>query len=169
MSSPPMSSTPMRRRVDEGVARNRFEMALASHAQVPGEFFLAQFFGLEFRYLPDRCVVEFEAQDFMFNPRGSLHGGILSLVLDVAMGHLMLNAGRSGATLELKTQFLRSVSGGRLRCEASILRAGRHAWFMEARCTDAQDRLVAISTSTWHVAQDAGKEVLPAGVGSDRV
>jgi len=169
MSSTPMSSTPIRRRIDEGSARNRFEMALASHAQVPGEFFLAQLLGLQFRYLPERCVVEFEVQDFMFNPRGSLHGGILSLVLDVAMGHLMLHAGRSGATLEFKTQFLRSVSGGWLRCEASILKAGCQAWFMEARCTDAQDRLVAISTSTWHAAQDSGKEVLPAGVGCERV
>lgn len=142
-------------RVDEVATRAAFEAALASHAQVPGEFFLARLLGLEFRYSPGRCVVEFEVKNFMFNPRGSLHGGILSLVLDVSMGHLMLHEAHSGATLELKTQFLRSVSGGRLRCEASILKAGRQVWFMESRCTDAQGALVATATSTWQAAQHA--------------
>ena len=151
-----MSSTVTQRRIDAAVAREAFEAALASHVQGPGEFFLARLLGLEFSYAPGRCVVEFEVRDFMFNPRGSLHGGILCLVLDVSMGHLMLNEGRSGATLELKTQFLRAPALGRLRCEASILRAGRQAWFIESRCTDASGRLVAIATSTWLATHDGG-------------
>lgn len=138
--------------VDSRVVREAFEGALASHVQQPGTFFLARLLGLEFSYAPQRCIVEFEILDFMLNPRGSLHGGILCLVLDAAMGHLMLNEGRGGATLEMKTQFVRGPAAGRLRCEASVLHAGERVWFMEARCTDADGRLVASASSTWHAS-----------------
>lgn len=156
----PGENTVIHRRVDTARAREAFDAALDSHVQAPGEFFLARLLGLEFSYAAGRCVVEFEVRDFMFNPRGSLHGGILCLVLDVSMGHLMLNEGRGGATLELKTQFLRAPALGRLRCEASILRAGRQAWFIESRCTDAAGRLVAIATSTWHATPGDDSDLL---------
>jgi uncharacterized protein (TIGR00369 family) len=140
--------------VDRRVARQAFEDALDSHVQQPGTFFLARLLGLEFSYAPQRCVIEFEVRDFMLNPRGSVHGGIVCLVLDASMGHLMLNEGRGGATLELKTQFVRGLASGRLRCEASVLHAGERVWFMESRCTDAQGRLIASATSTWHAARE---------------
>lgn len=149
-------------RVDAQTARAAFEDALASHAQRPGAFFLARLLGLEFSYPPRSCVVEFDVRDFMLNPRGTLHGGVICLALDASMGHLMLHAGRSGATLELKTQFLRAVSTGRMRCEASILRAGESAWFMESRCTDESGRLVAHATSTWHAAREDGGDAAPS-------
>lgn len=141
------------RYVDRAVARAAFENALATHVQQPGEFFLARLLGLEISYAPQRCLVGFEVRDFMLNPRGTLHGGVLCLVLDVSMGHLMLNEGRGGATLELKTQFARAVTQGRLRCEAAVLHAGERVWFMESRCTDADGHLVASATSTWHASR----------------
>jgi uncharacterized protein (TIGR00369 family) len=140
--------------VDRRVVREAFENALASHVQEPGTFFLARLLGLDFTYGPQRCVIEFDVLDFMLNPRGSLHGGIVCLVLDAAMGHLMLNEGRAGATLELKTQFVRASTSGRLRCEASVLHAGERVWFMESRCTDAEGRLIASATSTWHASRE---------------
>lgn len=146
------------RYVDRRAAADAFDRAMASHVQRPGTFFLARLLGLEIAYAPGRCVIEFEIRDFMLNPRGSLHGGILCLVLDVSMGHLMLNEGKGGATLELKTQFARAVASGRLRCEASVLHAGNRAWFMESRCTDDAGRLVACATSTWHASNLEVKE-----------
>lgn len=143
--------------VDRRVAREAFENALESHVQQPGSFFLARLLGLEFSYAPQRCIVEFDILDFMLNPRGSLHGGILCLVLDASMGHLMLNEGRAGATLEMKTQFVRGLARGRLRCEASVLHAGERVWFMESRCQDEQGRLIAAANSTWHASREEAK------------
>ncbi len=136
-------------RIDANVARSAFDAAIESHAQQPERFFLARLLGLEFSYEPGQCVVAFEARDFMCNPRGTLHGGVLCLALDVSMGHLMLHEGVGGVTLELKTQFVRAAASGRLRCEASIIRRTRHVWFMESRCTDSAGELVAVATSTW--------------------
>lgn len=153
-----MSSAKAPSGIDERGARAALEAALGSRSQAPGDFFLSRFLGLQFSYPPGRCVVEFESRDFLFNPRGSVHGGILCLVLDASMGHLMLNEGRSGATLEIKTQFVRAAAQGRLRCEASVLRAGRQAWFMESHCTDASGSLIATATSTWLAAAMGDRE-----------
>ncbi len=136
-------------RIDAGVARSAFDAAIESHAQQPERFFLARLLGLEFSYEPGRCVVAFEARDFMFNPRGTVHGGVLCLALDASMGHLMLHEGAGGVTLELKTQFVRAAATGPLRCEASVIRRTRHVWFMDSRCTDSAGELVAVATSTW--------------------
>ena len=138
-------------RVDTDVARDAFDTAIETHAQQPENFFLARLLGFDFSYPSGRCLVGFEVRDFMFNPRGTLHGGVLSLALDVSMGHLMLHEGVGGATLELKTQFVRAATTGRLRCEASILRRTRHVWFMESRCVDPAGELVAVASSTWAV------------------
>jgi uncharacterized protein (TIGR00369 family) len=138
-------------RIDVSVARAAFDTAIESHAQQPESFFLARLLGLDFSYAPGRCCVAFEVRDFMFNPRGTLHGGVLCLALDVSMGHLMLREGVGGATLELKTQFVRAATAGRLRCEAVILRRTRHVWFMESRCVDLAGDLVAVASSTWAV------------------
>jgi uncharacterized protein (TIGR00369 family) len=62
-------------------------------------FFLARFLGLEISYGDEVCVVEIEVRDFMFNPQGSLHGGVIAFALDVAMGHLIKRSiGRPGIT-----------------------------------------------------------------------
>ena len=80
----------MTRKIDERSAREAFEKALADHRQQFGHFFLAKLFGLEISYPDDeRCVVELEVKDFMFNPQGTLHGGVIAFMLDISMGHLL--------------------------------------------------------------------------------
>jgi uncharacterized protein (TIGR00369 family) len=55
-------------------------------------FFLARFLGLDISYGDEVCVIEIEVKEFMFNPQGSLHGGVIAFALDVAMGHLIKRA-----------------------------------------------------------------------------
>src|SRR4051812_19139174 len=51
----------------------------------------------------------------MFNPQGSLHGGILATAMDVSMGHLLRRIHGARTTLEMKIQYLGSVLGGLVR------------------------------------------------------
>ncbi len=67
--------------MDEPAARCAFEDALASYEQDFGTFFLARLFGLEVTYPEGACVITFEPLDFMFNPQGTLHGGVIALVM----------------------------------------------------------------------------------------
>jgi uncharacterized protein (TIGR00369 family) len=146
--------------VDENAARDAFEQALRTHRPDFGTFFLAKLFGLEISYTDETCVVEVPVRDFMFNPQGSLHGGVIAFALDVSMGHLIKRTvGRPGITLEMKTQYLRPALRGRVRCEGRFLRRGRTINYMESRMTDADGKLLAVATSTWQLLnEEAGSK-----------
>ncbi|HEX2727631.1 MAG TPA: PaaI family thioesterase, partial [Beijerinckiaceae bacterium] len=134
--------------MDETAARDAFDEALRTHRPDFGTFFLARLFGLEISYTDETCVVEVPVRDFMFNPQGSLHGGVIAFALDVSMGHLIRHTlGRPGITLEMKTQYLRPALSGRVRCEGRFLRRGRTINYLESRMTDAEGKLLAVATS----------------------
>jgi uncharacterized protein (TIGR00369 family) len=98
-------------------------------------------------------TVLLDPQEFHYNPLGTVHGGVLSTLLDTAAAcsvHSTLPAGVAYTSLDLSVKFLRAVtvSSGRLRCEGSVLQRGRRTALAEARMTDAAGRLVAHATST---------------------
>ena len=135
--------------VNEAVAREAFENALATHKQDFGEFFLMRLYGMELEYTEDECRITFEVKDFMHNPQGGLHGGVIAFVLDVSMGHLLYRASGPGATLEMKVQYLTVARSGRLTCTARFLRHGRSISALRGELTDEKGELVAYGTSTW--------------------
>jgi uncharacterized protein (TIGR00369 family) len=98
--------------------------------------------------------VAFEVEDFMLNPRGTLHGGVLATALDIAMGHLINREVGPGATLELKIQYLSAMRTGRCICRGEALRRGG-TWFLKAEARDAAGGLVAYATSTWKLLKPA--------------
>jgi uncharacterized protein (TIGR00369 family) len=134
--------------MDEAAARAAFDAALRTYHQDFGTFFLARLFGLTFAYENDTCVVTGAVKDFMFNPQGSLHGGVIGFVLDVSMGHLLQRTSGAGTTLEMKMQFLRPARVGEIRAVGRFLKRGRSINYLESRLTqDGAD--VAAATSTW--------------------
>ena len=139
-------------RIDEKDARAAFEHALREHDQVFGQFFLIKLLGFEITYPEDTCRIEFAVRDFMFNPQGSLHGGIIALAMDVSMGHLLNRLQGPGATLEMKVQYLRPIRSGRVVATARVLRRGSSVAFFESRLTDDSGELAAFATSTWKPA-----------------
>lgn len=139
------------RRVDENVARAAFDHALATHEQAFGSFFLARLLGFEISYADDACRVEFEVHDFMFNPQGSLHGGITALAMDVSMGHCLNHLHGPGATLEMKVQYCAPMRSGRVCAEGRLLKRGGSVCFLESRLTDSAGELTAIASATWKI------------------
>jgi uncharacterized protein (TIGR00369 family) len=88
-----------------------------------------------------------------YNPIGSVHGGVISALLDTACGcsvHSTLAPGELYTSLDLSVKFLRpvTVDSGRLRCEGSVLQRGRRTALGQAQLFDAERRLVAHATST---------------------
>ncbi len=140
--------------MDETAAKEAFETALRTHRPDFETFFLARLFGLEISYGPESCIVEFPVRDFLFNPQGTVHGGVTAFALDVSMGHWIKHStGRGGLTLEMKIQYLRPASSGRLRCEGRYLKRGKQISYLESRLTDAESRLLAVATATWQHLQ----------------
>ena len=76
------------------------------------------------------CVFTMPAREFHYNPIGSVHGGVISTLLDSAAGcavHSTLPPGWGYTSLDLTTKFLRTVTvdSGQLRCEGTVIHRGR--------------------------------------------
>lgn len=137
--------------MDEIAARAAFEAALREQVPAFETFFLAKLLGLEISYGDETCQVRFAVQEFMFNPQGTLHGGIIATALDISMGHLLNHVSGPGMTLEMKTQYLRAVKSGVISCNAGFLRRGRSINFLETRMRDEAGEILAFATSTWRL------------------
>ena len=87
---------------------------------------------------PSSVVFEFDPAEYMYSPLGNVHGGIITVLLDTAMGcsfHTTLPAGRGYTTVELKVNFLKSVTAkvGTLRAEGHVIHSGACVASAEAR------------------------------------
>ena len=115
---------------------------------------IAETVGMErFRAERGKVSVELVPLQRHYNPIGSVHGGVISTLLDTATGcavHSTLVAGELYTSLDLTVKFLRpvTVDSGRLRCEGSVLQRGRRTALAQAQLYDAERRLVAHATST---------------------
>jgi len=137
--------------MDEIAARTAFEAALQTYTPGFGTFFLARYLNLDISYEEDTCLVKMPVLDFMHNPQGSLHGGIIGMVLDISMGHLLTHVIGVGMTLEMRTQFLRPARTGMVSATACFLKKGRSINFLESRMMDAEGKDMAVATSTWQL------------------
>ena len=100
-----------------------------------------------------RAVFECEPSESHYNPIGSVHGGVISTLLDSALScavHSTLPAGTGYTTAELKVNFVRPVvaATGRLRAEGRVIHAGGRLATAEARLTDAAGKLYAHAVGT---------------------
>lgn len=82
-----------------------------------------------------------------------MHGGVISTVLDSAMGctlHSLLPAGTGYTTLELKVNFIKAITikNGTLKAIGKVIHAGRSSAILEAQLLDATGKVYAHAIST---------------------
>lgn len=140
-------SAPMSAMQADGQAM--LDRAAADDRQEFGSFFLVRLLGMVVSYEADACTVAFDAVPPLFNPQGTLHGGVLATAMDISMGHLLNRAAGPGATLEMKVQYMAPVTAGPVRCRATFLRQGRSLSFLQSHATRADGALAAHATATW--------------------
>lgn len=102
---------------------------------------------------PGKIVFEFQPQEYHYNPIGSVHGGVVSTLLDTVMGCAVqsrLPQGTAYTTLELKVNFIKAVSNksGRITAEGRIIHLGRSTALVEADLKDDNGTLYAHGVST---------------------
>ena len=103
-----------------------------------------------------RARVALPVEPTHLNIGGTVHGGVICTLVDVAVGiacHSLDEGGRRRpqATTELSVTFLRAATGGTLTCAARIRRRGRSLAVGEAEVTDDAGRLLAIGRATYLV------------------
>jgi len=100
-----------------------------------------------------RAVFAVQPAEWMYNPIGSVHGGIAATVLDSCMGcaiHSTLPAGVGYTTSDLQVRYSRgmTVDTGRVVAEGTVVHAGRRLATAEGRLTvEATGKLIAHATT----------------------
>jgi uncharacterized protein (TIGR00369 family) len=100
--------------------------------------------------------VELTASERLHNAMGTVHGGILCDLADVAMGAALATVtadGESFTTLQLQMSYFLPVVDGRLGAHARVIRRGRGTAHLECDLQDSEDRLVARATSVCAIRQ----------------
>ncbi len=125
--------------------------------QVAGKTPLAPFGDLMNMFLvevsPGRAVFQGLAERRFYNLIGTIHGGVFATMLDSAVGcavHTGLPAGQGYTTLELKVNFLRTLTDrvGPIRAEGRLLHISRQVAVADGRMYDAAGKLYAHATTT---------------------
>jgi uncharacterized protein (TIGR00369 family) len=115
---------------------------------------IAQLIGfrpIAFDFENGEVTLEFEAGEKHTNPMGTLHGGVLCDVADLAMGMAFaasLEDGESFTTLELKINFFRPVFKEKLLAYAKIVKRGKTVGMVECDVKNEAGALVARVSST---------------------
>ena len=92
------------------------------------------------------------------NPHGTVHGGVMFILLDTAMGGAtmsVLDEGNWCATLDIHTRYLAPCFGGRITATATVRKAGRRVVHLDGVVTGAD--------GTEYAAASAVFAVIPAG------
>lgn len=137
------------------------QLRAMAEGRVPSPPIMATLGFTGFHPEPGRVVVEMPAEEFHYNPLGSVHGGVISALLDTAAAcavHTTLAPGEAYTSLDLTVKFLRAVTvdSGLLTCEGTVIQRGRRTALAQAQLTDQAGRLVAHATSSCMVFGSAG-------------
>ncbi len=102
---------------------------------------------------PGAVAMEMPVGEHLYNPLGSVHGGMIATILDSVMGcavHSVLPLGRGYTTLEIKVNFLRAVTDlvGTVRAEGRVVHAGRQSAVADAKLVDAAGKIYATASTT---------------------
>jgi uncharacterized protein (TIGR00369 family) len=98
---------------------------------------------------PGRAVFALEPAEWMYNPIGSVHGGIAATLLDSCMGcavHTMLEPGVGYTTSDLQVRYIRAMTAatGRVLAEGTVIHLGRRTATAEGRLyLERDERLIA--------------------------
>ena len=100
-----------------------------------------------------QAIFSFVPQEFHYNPIGSVHGGVVSTLLDSAMGatlHSTLEQGTGYTTLELKVNFLKAITTKtpKLKAIGKIIHSGNRTALLEAQLVDENGTVYAHGVST---------------------
>ena len=108
------------------------------------------------------AVFELDPDEYHYNPFATVHGGIISTILDTAMTCSILSTlekGVSCSTAEIKVNFIRPVTAntGTLRCEARPIHIGNRLATAEGKLKDKKDKLYAHAVSTCFIFKSVKK------------
>lgn len=100
------------------------------------------------------CVTELEIDEKHRNPHGIVHGAVIYALADTGMGGALtsvLEDGKICSTIEIKINYFRPGTSGRLRCTTRLINRAKKTAALESDVHDENDRLLARATGTFMI------------------
>jgi uncharacterized protein (TIGR00369 family) len=110
----------------------------------------------------DQAVVKLNTEQCHLQPFGIVHGGVLATLIDTATFwsvFLRLPEDAGLVNIDLKLNYLKSISTGLMTAQGRCIRAGRTINYAEASVKDKEGNLIAHGTSTLMVLPGKGIRV----------
>jgi uncharacterized protein (TIGR00369 family) len=107
-----------------------------------------------------RNVIEWDATEhYAFPAHGGwvIHGGLVTTLLDTAMGGAcwtVLDEGETFLTADLRAEFIRATRPGTIRAEGRVVHKTRRLAFCEAEAFDTDGELLAAARCTQVLRSD---------------
>lgn len=100
----------------------------------------------------DGIAIECTINDNLLNSAGALHGGVSAALADAAVGvaiHRHLGAHRPITTVEMKINYFRPVTEGRVLARSRLLRVGSTLCVGRVDISDTQKRVIGTAIVTY--------------------
>jgi uncharacterized protein (TIGR00369 family) len=101
---------------------------------------------------PGRAVLSVEVRKELTQLQGVMHGGATAALIDTAVAFAIVGGSDPGArftTVEMKVNYLRPISEGRITAEARLIRDGRRIVVAECDVLDSKGKLAAKGLLTY--------------------
>lgn len=103
------------------------------------------------RVWADGLTLECAIREPLMNGLGTLHGGVTATLVDVSIGLAIIGqlGGRLVTTVELKVNYLRPATNGRVLARARIVKLGKTLAVGTTEVKDPHGHVIAIGTATY--------------------
>lgn len=101
-----------------------------------------------------RAVVSLEAKERHLNPSGTVHGGVISTLVDAAMAEALntiTEEGEQPFTIQITVNYMKPGKPGALTSTAEVRKGGERITIVEAEVVQEEDdeEVVALATGTY--------------------
>ena len=100
-----------------------------------------------------RAVVSLQAEEWHLNASGTVHGGVVATLIDVAMAealNTMTEEDEQPFTIEVKVNYMEPAQQGTLTATAQVRKGSKRATIVEAEVVqEDSDGVVALASGTY--------------------
>ena len=100
-----------------------------------------------------RAAVSLEAEERHLNPSGTIHGGVISTLIDASMAealNTMTEEGEQPFTIQITVNYMKPGKPGTLTSTARVRKGGEQITIVEAEVVqEDEDEVIALATGTY--------------------
>jgi uncharacterized protein (TIGR00369 family) len=100
-----------------------------------------------------RAAVRLKAEDRHLNPSGTVHGGVISTLIDASMAealNTMVDEEEQPFTIQITVNYMKPGKPGMLTSTAQVRKGGERITIVEAEVVqEEEDEVIALATGTY--------------------